>query len=143
MDDIFTIGVITSVGIVSYYGYYYLRRRLSSHIVNKVKEKFDEMQDGEGVTFKPLERSSSALISFTHGGKQHKISVPYNRAKGRKMARKKVFLVREDDRVEITHKQGVPYLLSAEDMGGTSIVVEKDNNVVGEYKIDQIPNYLE
>ena len=141
-----TAGVIT---VGSYYTYYYVRNMLTGYVMNRVNEKFGEMQNKEGVTFKTFEKSKSALIVFSHGGRQHHVSVPYDKTKGRKMARKRVFLVTDnadtnnEERIEITHKQGVPYLLSAAEMGGCSIVVEKDNKTLITYSKDDIPTYLD
>lgn len=136
------IAVVGS-GVALYYGYSYLKKKIAAHIFNQVHQKFGEIQDNEDEMFKSLERSQSALISFTHGGKKHFISVPYDRRKGRTMTRKKVYLVKDGEKIEITHKQGIPYLLSAEEMGGSSILVIKDNKLVKEYSSETRPNYLE
>ena len=147
MEDYVWPAVFLSVPIVSYYGYYYVKKRLDNYVVEQVMKKLNEITEEDEVTFKPLQKSQSALILFSHGGKQHQVCIPYDRTKSRNMLRKKVYLVRNEDKTgltktEITHKPGVPYLLSAQDMGGDKIVVEKDNNILIEYDKDEIPNYL-
>ncbi len=141
--------VLTATGVVTYYGYYYLKFKVTNHILTKVQEKLDSNMDKEMVSFRPIPKTKSALISFTHGGKQHHVSVPYDRSKGRKMGRNRVFLVGNVDhntityQTDITHKPGIPYLLSADDMGGDKIIVMKDGIIVKEYSGDEIPNWLD
>ena len=135
-------GICTYYGY--YYGYYYLKNKLTTYVLTQVQDKLNEMQEKEDVSFHPSEKSKSAIVLFMDGGKQHKLTVPYDRSRGRSMARKNVYLVLDNDnKKDITHKQGVPYLLSAKQMGGHKIVVEKDNKVIREYSEDEIPNYLD
>lgn len=131
------------VGIGCYYTYGYVKKKLANHIVSKVKQELDNNMDDLEVTFQPIRKTKSALVVFTHGGKQHRVSVPYDRSKGRTMTRKQVWLVSGDTRTNITHKPGIPYLMTAEELGGEKIVVEKDNKVVREYGLEDTPNYLE
>ena len=138
--------IIGSVGI--YYGYYYVRSYLQKYIMDQVMTELNKKQDGEAEIFKPLEKSKSAIILYSHGGKNHKVCVPYDRSKSRNMLRKQVFLIRtnenEDEQWnEITHKPGIPYLLSAKDMGGIKIIIVKDGETIKEYSEDEIPNYLD
>jgi hypothetical protein len=135
--------LIGGVIILGYNGYHYAKSKLNSYIMNKVTTKLDEMMEKEEVLFKPFQKSESALVLFTHGGKQHKVCVPYSRKKGRTMNRKKVFLLKGSEKIEITHKSGVPYLISAKTMGGDKIVVEKDNKIIQEYSSEDIPRYLD
>ena len=136
---------VTLIGTVSiYYGYLYGKSYLEKHIIDRVMGELNKKQDEEGVVFKPLEKTKSAVILYKHGGKEHKVCVPYDRTKTRHMLRKQVFLVLQNDKnLIITHKPGVPYLLSAKDMGGSKIIVTKDGKTVREYEEDEVPNYLE
>ena len=132
-------------GFGIYYGYQYSKKILNNYIINRVLEELNKKQENEGVLFQPLSRTKSAVIVYKHGGKEHKVCVPYDRSKSRAMLRKQVFLIRdegEQDRIEITHKPGVPYLLSASEMGGIKIIVIKDNQVVKEYESNEVPKFL-
>jgi len=144
LDYYWPITLVT-LSVVGYFGYYWGKQKLNDYIMRQVMEKLNNNMDEEGVTFVPFKRTQSAMVVFNHGGKQHNVCIPYDRSKGRKMLRKKVWLVRgeENEKIEITHKAGVPYLLSAKDMGGNSIIVTKDNKTISKYNEEEIPNYLE
>lgn len=134
---------ISLAGVSLYCGYYYGRSYLKQYILNQVLKELNKKQDEEGEIFKPLEKSKSALILYKHGGKDHRVCIPYDRSRVISMMRKDVKLITDDDEIDITHKPGIPYLLSAFQMGGIKIVVKKDNKVVREYTDHDIPNYLE
>ncbi len=141
MNSYFLLSIV--IAISGYYGYYYLRSKLELYVIDKVIKKLDEMTETEEIKFQPFKRAQSAMVVFDHGGKQHRICIPYDNTKSRHMRRKKVYLIRKGDKIEITHKPGIPYLLSSKDMGGDKIIVEKDSKVVQEYGIEDVPNYLE
>ena len=142
MEMINSIPYIFGASVGLYYGYQYGKSYLNNYIIKQVMDELNKKQEKDGVIFQPLERTKSAVILYNHGGKEHKVCVPYDRSKSRAMLRKKVFLIRDDDRIEITHKPGVPYSLSAKDMGGNKIIVTKDNRTIKEYTDIEIPNYL-
>ena len=138
--------VVGGVGV--YFGYFYIKGYIKIYLTNRIMDEVNKIlaakQDEDGVLFKPMARTNSAVIHYKHGGKEHKVCVPYDRSKSRPMLRKDVFLINDDDsRIEITHKPGVPYLLSAGDMGGSKIIVIKDNKIIKEYEKTDVPNYLE
>lgn len=134
---------IIGIGVSGYIGYYYGKSWINNYISNKVIKKLNEISNSEEVKFKQLHRNTSALVVFEHGGKSHNVCIPYDQSKAKYMRRKSVFLVGGDNKTEITHKAGVPYLLSAAQMGGDKIVVEKDNITLKVYESDEIPMYLE
>lgn len=139
-------GAFTLIG--GYYSYKYAKTYINSYITNKVMKKLDEISNSQEIKFKQFGRHPSAVVLFEHGGKSHNICIPFDQSKARYMRRKRVFLIKEHDdqiteEIEITHKAGVPYLLSAEEMGGNKIVVRKDNNTLKEYSSSEVPKYLE
>ena len=134
--------IIFSATISIYYSYKYGKYYLEKYIINRIMKELNKKQEDEGIVFIPMEKTKSAVILYKHGGKEHKVCVHYDRTKLRPMLRKKVFLIKSDERIEITHKPGVPYLLTAKDMGGIKIIVVKDNNTIKEYQEEEIPNYL-
>ena len=136
---------LRTIGTV-YYVYSYGKSFLNKYIINQVLKELNNKQEDEGILFKQLGRTKSAIILYKHGGKEHSVCVPYDRSNLRTMLRKKVFLINsniDNNKIEITHKPGVPYSLSAKDMGGIKIIVMKDNTIIKEYAQSEIPNYLD
>lgn len=141
-----TIFLGVSISVSCYYGGDYVKKCLSGMMMNMLDKH--TKPDRSKVSFKTLGRSQSAIISFDHLGKQHKVCVPYDRKKSMKMLRKTVFLIKDNEtektnKIDITHKPGIPYLLTPKQMGGIKIIVEKDNKILKEYTEDEIPEFLE
>ena len=93
-------------------------------------------------TFQVLHRG--AMISHQYGGKNYQVCVPYDATKVRQALRKEVFLIVDNPdgqqkRINITQKPGIPYLFSAEYLGGNKIIVTKDDQIIAEFQEDQIP----
>lgn len=138
---IWTSGTIVT-GACLYQGYKYGKRYFESYVMKKVMEELDRRlkEEENEEMFKPMHKNS-AMLKIRHGGKSHSIYVPYDRKKSTRMLRKKVFLIRDGKRVNITQKPGIKYLVSAKDLGGELIIIEDlDGNVVHEYKGEEIPN---
>lgn len=126
-----------------YLFFHYGKTYLNNYILSRVNEELNKNQDQEGINFRVFEKSKSAVVLYKYGGKEHKVCIPYDRTKSTNMLRKEVKLIKNEETIDITHKPGVPYLLSSEDMGGDKIIVIKDNSVIKEYFGDEIPGYLE
>lgn len=135
------------ITVSAYIMYHFGKEYLSNYVLAKVNEELAKKQNDEGITFKTLEKSKSAVVLYKYGGKEHKVCIPYDRSKSTNMLRKEVRLVIDqegiEEKIDITHKPGVPYLLSANDMGGSKIIILKDNKIIKEYIGNEIPNYLE
>ena len=125
-----------------YQGYKYGRRKLEEYIIQRVMEDLDRRmkREEEEELFKPI-HSNSAQIKVKHGGKSHTVYVPYDRKKSTSMLRKRVYLIKDGQKLDISQKPGIPYLICASDLGGDSIVIENlDGDVVHTYSKDQVPN---
>ena len=132
------------VGYLGYVGYRYGENKFYEYVMSRVKDELDKRmkKEDEEEMFRPSDKS--AVIRVSSGGKSHSIFVPYDRSKSSSMLRKKVFLVQENgDRFDISQKPGVPYLVSADHLGGKQIVVE---NLSGEtvkcFESNDIPGYI-
>lgn len=132
-----------AIAVGAYCAFHYGKIYLNDYILNRVNEELNKKQDQEGVSFKTFERTKSAVVLYKYGGKEHKVCIPYDRTKSTSMLRKEVKLISVDGEIDITHKPGVPYLLSANEMGGSKITVVKDGKIIKEYIDDEIPGYLE
>lgn len=137
------VGIATFVTIGGYYGYRYIKKEISRYVTDQVMTKLNDISNSEEIKFKQFQKTPSALVIFDHGGKSHNICIPFDQTKAKYMRRKDVFLIKDNTEIEITHKPGVPYLLCAEEMGGESIVVKKDNNILRVYNKEEVPKYLE
>lgn len=142
MNYIFPIGIIGITAAGLFYSkniYAYIMRKINEEIMKKVNKELNNRLSNEN-SFKP-NKTKSAVISLTHMGKTHSIYLPYDRNKSTSMLTKKVFLIKENEKIDITQKPGIPYLVSAEQLGGESIVVEnRDGDVLYTYEKDKIPD---
>ena len=147
---------LTILGTATYGIYYYginmaknyIGDKILSSIIEKEKAKFENTDPD----FRIFGRSKSAVVVFNHIGKDYKIHIPYDKSKTRSMMKKKVFLIRklktkdpertENEKIEITHKPGIPYLLTAKEMNGLKIIVEIDTKLVKEYQENEAPKFL-
>ena len=131
-------------GWMGYMGYRYAERRFYEYVMSRVKDELDKRmrKEDEEEMFRPSDKS--AVIRVSSGGKSHSIFVPYDRSKSSSMLRKKVFLLKmSGEKIDITQKPGVPYLVSAEHLNGTSIVVENlSGDVVRTFDCTEIPSYI-
>ena len=141
MNYIFTAVILVGACCYGYY-YYYGRKKIKEYIIVKLFEELDMRKSEEKVMFKPLRKNQSAMVLFDHCGKQYKICVAYDMKKRVSMLSKKVFLIEDGEKIDITQKPGIPYSLSANEMGGERIIVEKSNKIIREYKGNEVPGYL-
>jgi len=112
--------------------------------MGKVNEELDRRMeaDKEQELFKPVHKNS-AVIMVNQAGKTHSVYIPYDRKKSSSMLRKKVFLIKENEKIDISQKPGVPYLITAKQLGGQKIVVEDlTGEIIKTYTEDEVPNYL-
>lgn len=148
MELSFTTGIIGALGLAGcYYGYYAVKSKIQNYIVAEVMVKLNEKGNNDPISFSELPNNKSGLLRYEQGGKKYSLCVTYDQTKAGSMRGKEVYLISGEQGIEqktlLTHKPGIPYLLSAKDMGGTKIIVEKRNKIIKEYKDDEVPNYLE
>ena len=139
---LFGIPVLAYIG---YQSYNYSRRYLTGYVMERVKEELDKRMEREDEQehFKPLERSLSAKIKVIHAGKTDHIFVPYDRRKSLNMLTMKVYLIKNGEKIEITQKAGIPYLICAKDMGGEEIIAENiDASYVKRFDKEERPMYI-
>lgn len=120
---------------------------VSKKIVNMVLDSKFESDNKSETEFKIHPNNLSATIIFKQFGKIHRIHFPYDKSLVSKMSGVKVKLIKGDEVVDITQKPGIPYLISAKQMSGDKIIIEKefneedeDNNII-EFDEDEIPNF--
>jgi len=143
MNNILYVSISAGIlGLIGYYGYDYGKNKFYKYVMGKVNEELDRRMEKEEELFKPVHKNS-AVIMVNQAGKTHSVYVPYDRRKSTSMLRKKVFLIKEDEKIDISQKPGVPYLITAKQLGGSEIIVENlEGEVVKRYSEDEVPNYL-
>jgi len=139
MNNIILLGVVGLTSVSLYTGYHYGKIALYKYVMRKVNEELDRRMETEEELFKPVHKNS-ALIKVTHAGKSHDVYVPYDRRKSTSMLRKKVYLIKEGQKIDISQKPGIPYLVNAGQLGGTEIIIEDlSGEVVKRFSEDEIP----
>lgn len=88
---------------------------------------------------------SSASIIYERMGSKYILMVPYSRKYIACMTQFKVELLRNDkEPLDITQQPGIPYIVSAKDLGGLAIkITNEDNGLSYEYTDKILPMYGE
>jgi len=89
--------------------------------------------------------NNSATIEYEYFGQNYKLSIPYNRKKLINMTNYKVELFFTDKTpINITQQPGIPYILSANDLGGEYIKISNmENGLSHNYDNKQVPMYAD
>lgn len=87
----------------------------------------------------------SATLAYVYNGAPHTICVPFSRRRSLAMSDLQVLLIRSDkSTVNITQQPGIPYLVSAEELGGVKISVTNiDNGMCFSYEHNLVPLYCD
>ena len=144
MQNVYLLGGLTLGALCVYKSWGYGKRKMYEYIMSQVNAELNKrmVAEEEQEFFKPMHKNS-AIIKVRHAGKSHSVYVPYDRRKSSSMLSKKVYLVQGDMKIDISQKPGIPYLVSASQLGGTHIMVEDLSQVVLKiYEADEIPGYL-
>ena len=132
------------VGYLGYVGYRYAEDQFYEYAMSRVKDELDKRmkKEDEEEMFRPSDKS--AVIRVSSGGKSYSIFVPYDRNKSSSMLRKKVFLISENgNKLDISQKPGVPYLVSAEHLNGSQIIIENlSGEIIKTFAATDIPGYI-
>jgi hypothetical protein len=131
------------VGYLGYKGCRYVEAEFYSYVLGRVKDELDKRMQKEDEEDMFSVGEKSATIRVISGGKRYVIFVPYDRSKSSSMLRKKVFLLKGNSKVDISQKPGIPYLVSANQLGGESISVENlSGEVISTFTEFEIPGFI-
>lgn len=94
-------------------------------------------------SFKVNDSDASACITYQRLGKEYILQIPYQRSYVASMVSFKAQLLKEDNCfLDITQEPGVPYVVSAENLGGKLIrVINNDTGDFYDYINGSIPMY--
>ena len=89
------------------------------------------------------ETGKSANLTYNRLGTDYILLIPFDRKKIVDMSQFKVELLRYDkDSVDITQQPGIPYMITAEQLGGYAIkVTNHESEIIYEYDMHTIPLY--
>ena len=140
MNSLSVLFALPVIGLGGYYAYKSLYKYMVSRALDEVMQRLAASPE----TFQVLHRG--AMISYQYGGKNYQVCVPYDATKVRNALRKEVFLIVDNPdgqqkRINITQKPGIPYLYSPQFLGGNKIIVTKDEQIIAEFKEEEIPTF--
>lgn len=78
------------------------------------------------------------IITFYRNKIPYKVRLPFITRNKHKFY--KMLLVKGDQEIDITHLPGIPYYLTAKDLGGDSIIKRLNDEDVFKFDLDEIPN---
>lgn len=132
--------------IILWIQFYYNRFQLLWKLINTVQIKEISSQPIDPI-FKIMDTNSmdtSAIVTYQHLGNSHKVLVHYNRDKVAIMGQFKAILCNETahEMEDITQQPGIPYLVTAKQLGGHYIrITNAENGQKYDYFQDTIPGY--
>lgn len=151
------VGVgISIIAILFYFDVYGVRRWLNSKY-NGDSMKFMLMKQLLSLMIKKLttkvqspkfainDSRQSASLTFPYLGKIYPLNVPYKQSLVVKMSALQVFLImKTGTELNITQPPGIPYMVSAKDMGGKGIrIINLDTRKNKIYEEDEIPFFAD
>ena len=99
--------------------------------------------ESSNCSFTLNETGKSATITYKRLGTPHMVHVPYSSLLQSKSVIKdvKVFLLKGDEKIDITQQPGVRYLVSAHMLGGKAMMVTDNEDMIkyyGEYDVPEL-----
>ncbi len=85
-------------------------------------------------TFTVCEGQRAACIKYSRFNTNYLLFVPYNRKLAVKTGTHKALLVKGQEEIDITQQPGIPYLITAEQLGGECIKIIRDETVTKFYR---------
>lgn len=128
---------ITSLGTLGAFGLIYYNRYQIGLLALSL------MQKKSPTVFSINETECSATLQYHRMSSEYNLLIPYDRSKVAVMTQFRVELLRDNqDPVEITQQPGIPYLVSAEQLGGSGIkICNLETGLYHIYDIKTIPLY--
>lgn len=84
----------------------------------------------------------SAIITYDYNGNSYDINIPFNRKYVLPMSDLKVKLILNGKEIDITQQPGIPYLLSAGELGGDKLlIINTASGSTKYYESNECPGY--
>jgi hypothetical protein len=124
--------------------------RVCNTLINAIDILYNGSIDKGEPRFSINDSDRSASIVYKRQGNEYILNVPYNRKIRAKMSSFDIFLVKkgtsdEEFYININQQPGLPYLVSANDLGGDRIEIKQktDGQLIKVYLDNEIPNVNE
>lgn len=106
--------------------YYIGRQNIKNTIVNHALNQMMTAQCVSENTFTVNPGRKTATITFDHLGQAHQIVVPFNRRLATAMHNYEVYIIKDDEKINITNFPGIPYNVTGNDLGADKVII---NNI--------------
>ena len=135
---LFLVLLPVATGLIFWYGYldHYPYLKYSRSFLQSINDL--KLSSSSFSVYGP----TSAMITYNRCNIPYNLYVPYHSRLVSKMSPYRVFLVKDGNEVDITQQPGIPYMLTAESMGGTELIVRKSGEVVTRYEKNVVPGNL-
>lgn len=117
-----------------------IKAAIKLYIIVKLRELLSETNSKDNnntINFK----DNHVNITYYFNGNFHNLRLPHNPKNKIKMHQ--MILVKNDNNeyieIDITHKHGLPYYLSAKDLGGHKIIHKKGDDIIQEFVDNELP----
>ena len=118
---------------IGYFGYNYMKSVMLNYVLSEVNTQLKNRMDAETLedVYKVSENGKSVRIKYKTGGKFFDLYVPYNKSLVTLMCQNKIYLVKNNSRIALNLKPGIPLMISASDLDGERIIIENlDGNTL-------------
>lgn len=121
--------------VVFIFGCYWLYAYLRKNAFFLVIKYFFARNKHSEIVF----HQKSASLIYSYRGKKYLINFPYHKNLI-KYLNIHLFLIRHGEKIEITQQLGIPYFITAADLGGEKIEIWKDDELYKIYDLHDIPS---
>lgn len=145
MEFYYVFGVIFTIWILFYLGRkLFLWIKFIRSMLNLLNVlKYNNTGHNTITPFSVNENDITASIVYEYLGHKYLLLVPYNRSHVMSMSKFKVELLKENHApIIITQQPGIPYLVTAFQLGGYAIrITNEDTGLSKEYPNNDMPDY--
>jgi hypothetical protein len=111
---------------------------LSSVQNGKSKISLSSLMNQVDSTFTICEGQKAASIKYSRFGTEYVLFVPYERKLAIKTGAHKAFLIKGQEKIDITQQPGIPYLVTPNELGGECIEIVGEETVTKFYRNEHV-----
>jgi hypothetical protein len=137
---LFNIATIISVG-------FYFKKNIYSFMLRQMFHIIDKYQNSKHKTYIESyfvnDNDLSIKIKYIRHNEEHFIMIPFKRDLIALMSQFKAKLIKDDEEIDITQQPGLPYMCSAEQLGGKEIIITNEETGARHVYKHKIPLFAE